>query len=191
VRKRPSNCPKAVRLNLQPDRAFTLIELLVVIGILGILAALLLPALRNGLDRARSTACLSQLRQAGLRGSSLVLRCPADSERKSWEDLSSATASYFTRSHLDPLRPETIAAGDRNILLVRTGGEFRPLTGTMTLYHTNTFDWGPDMHRGKGNLLLADTSAHRTNPQKLNLQVGAQPDAVFDWHIPNGPFSHP
>ena len=178
-----------MRLNSPRHRAFTLIELLVVIGILGTLASLLLPALSRGLDRAKSTACLSQLRQAGMRGSSVVLRCPADSERKSWDGLDYTTASYFTRSQPYPWGPQTIAAGDRNILLVRIGGESRLLTGTMKLSRTNTFDWGRDMHRGRGNLLLGDFSVHTTNPKKLNVQIGAQEDAVFDWHIPNGPFS--
>ncbi|MEW6306832.1 MAG: type II secretion system protein [Verrucomicrobiota bacterium] len=48
------------------NAGFTLVEMLVVIAIIGILAALLLPAMSRAFEKAKRTVCLNNMRQIGI-----------------------------------------------------------------------------------------------------------------------------
>ena len=65
----------------QTKRGFTLIELLVVIAIIAILAGILFPVFAHAREKARSTACLSNLKQLG---EAIMMYCSDYDDRYPW-----------------------------------------------------------------------------------------------------------
>ncbi len=78
------------------NRGFTLVELLVVIAIIGILVALLLPAVQQARESARKIQCVNHLKQIGLATLNF------ESSNRSFPAGYSSDDSHLARSSRDP-----------------------------------------------------------------------------------------
>ena len=100
--------PTFSRIRFPRPCGFTLVELLVVIAIMGVLVAVLLPAIQAARESARRTACVNNLKQIGIAAQSFHDAngaLPSAAQSQAWPAAPSNAWSFYRWSALAHLAP--------------------------------------------------------------------------------------
>jgi prepilin-type N-terminal cleavage/methylation domain-containing protein/prepilin-type processing-associated H-X9-DG protein len=120
-------------LKSHPRQAFTLIELLVVITIVGILAALIFPALAGMRGRADAARCASNLRQIGAALHSFASEnngnFPTAGKVVAWGDVDSGTQAASWMEQVSPFLD-----GDQSVFRCESGARAHPCNKTFSYF---------------------------------------------------------
>ena len=171
---------------LRARRAFTLMELLVVIAIIGILAALLLPALAKAKARAQQIECLGHNKQLAL---ALQLYAPDYRDAMPWPDWGSKYPGWLY-APVDGQPPEP---GDHPEA-VYAGGLLWPYVKEIKIYwcpldNTNTPYFPQRLEQLSSYIMNGATMGYNMDPTaaKTHKLSAMNPTAYATWE----PSDHP
>ena len=91
---------------------------------------------------------------------------------------STTQISYFAGLDADEVRPQTILAGDRNLIKIGTAVQATDAKLTFTANPSTDAGWSPEIHQNSGNFGLSDGSATQATVQILTKQVSAHMNSL-------------
>ncbi len=111
-----------------------------------------------------------------------ILVCPSDdrSPALSFKDLSNTNISYFVGLAADETMPQTLLSGDRKLII----NGIPASAGLVMIKSTDTIGWDQTMHRGQGNVALADGSVQGFTSAGLQRAAGQTGTNVMRLGIP-------